>query len=202
MKFNEEYLKTKKCLIFDCDGTLADSMRAHSEAYKQAFNHYNIPFSEEEFNLHAHAGGKNLMQKMITDKGINIDTNLIINMKSEIVSDFFDKYLVPNDILINLIKEKYKDFKIAVVSNGRKKSITTIIKKIGIYDLVDVLLTAEDVVEAKPNPAPYLKALELLNINSSEAVVFEDNIVGYQAAKAANIDVVIVEINKELGEIQ
>lgn len=189
-------------LIFDCDGTLADTMPSHCAAYKYVFEHYGIPFTEEEFYKHAPAGGKNLIKKMIIDKGIKIDPQLIIDMKSNIIGEFLDKHMIPNEVLINLIKENYKDFKIAVVSNGRKKSITTIIKKLGILNYVDVLITADDVTKAKPDPEPYLIALQKLGINASEGLVFEDNEVGYQAAKAAGLDVCMVKINEELGEIK
>lgn len=192
-----------KALVFDCDGTLADTMPAHCAAYKETFEHYGVPFTEEEFYLYAHEGGKNLMQKMIIDKKIDVDPQLLIDMKSNIVGDYLDNYMIPNKVLIDLIEEKHKELKIAVVSNGRKKSISTILEKLGLLQYVDVLLTSDDVTNTKPNPEPYLKAIELLGTLSSEILVFEDNEVGYLSAKSASgLDVIMVEVNKELGEIR
>lgn len=181
-----EKLNEYKGWFFDCDNTLAYTMKAHCEAYKYAFNHFNLELSDEEFYTHAHAGGKNLIKHTITDKGYDIDPQLIVNLKSELIDSFLDKYMVANDKLIDLIKSK-KDNKVIVVSNGRRQSIETIVKKLGILDYIDALITAEDVENAKPNPDAYLKALEISGLNTGECIVFEDNEVGFLAATAAGL---------------
>ena len=175
-----------KAWFFDCDNTLAYTMKAHCETYKYVFNHYGLNLTDEEFYEFAPAGGKNLIKHTVIDKGYDIDPQLIINLKSELIDKFLDKYMVANTDLLDIIKNK-KDKIVVVVSNGRRHSIETILNKLQILDYVDYLITAEDVKLSKPNPDPYLKALELSKIEPNKCLVFEDNEVGFQAAKSAGL---------------
>jgi HAD superfamily hydrolase (TIGR01509 family) len=192
MDGNKEY----KALIFDCDGTLADTMAAHCAAYAHTFNHHNVPFTEEEFHQFAPQGGKTLMKSMVLDKGFEQEiADSIVKMKSECVADFLDTHMKPNEHLIKLIKIMHKQVKIAVVSNGRKKSITTILEKLGIVEYFDLIITSEDYSKPKPNPEPYLIASQKLGVDPSQCYVYEDNEIGYTAAKNAGMDVKMVTIN-------
>lgn len=190
-----EKLQNYKGLFFDCDNTIAFTMQAHCEAYKYVFNHFGLTLSDEEFYLYAPEGGKNLIKHTVLDKGYDMDPKLIIDLKSELIDSFLDKYMVPNKKLIELIKNK-KNTKIIVVSNGRKHSIQTIIKKLGIEEYIDYLITADDVTHSKPNPDPYLQALKISGLNKEDCVVFEDNEIGITAAKSAGLSYIQVEYNE------
>jgi HAD superfamily hydrolase (TIGR01509 family) len=196
---NFEKIKVAEALIFDCDGTLADTMICHCKAYEETFKQYKIPFSESEFYKHAQLGGKHLLQKMITEKNIQVNIESIANTKSQIIDIFLKKYMIPNNELIQLIKENHIKKKIAVVSNGRRKSISKIIENLQIDNFIDVLLTAEDFNNLKPDPEPYLKVLQKMNIKPEKVVVFEDNEVGFQSASKAGCYVEMVKIKNERG---
>lgn len=191
----ENLKKNYKCLIFDCDGTLAHTMPAHCEAYKYAFKHYNIPFTKSDFYTYAPAGGKILLEELIINRGYNSKyAELIKEMKSEIVGDFLDKFMIPNNQLINLIKDNTSNFKMCVVSNGRRKSILTILDKLNISQHFYEILTAENYIASKPYPEPYVLAYKKIGVHPKECLVFEDNDVGRLSAKNAGLDVIMVDI--------
>lgn len=193
----EELKKQYDCLIFDCDGTLADTMEAHCMAYKEAFNYYNIPFTKGEFYKYAPRGGIILLNSLITNK--NYDKKyieLIKTMKSEIVGDFLDEYMIPNTELVNLIKNHHLNFEMVVVSNGRRTSICTILNKLKIIQYFRKIFTAEDYIASKPYPEPYVLAYRSINAKPSKCLVFEDNENGRISAENAGLKVKMIEVIK------
>jgi len=183
-----------KYLLIDCDGTLADTQKCHCEAYNASFKFYNIPFNSNDWYKYSQEGNKNLEQNMILNKGYkHSDFKKISKMKSNILNKYLDLYMKPNYKLINYIKHNIYKHKFILVSNGRKKSIYNILYKLNILQYFLFILTNEDFNNAKPNPEPYLTAINKLqniynNINKQDCVIIEDNEVGFQSAINANID--------------
>ena len=192
-----------KYLLFDCDGTLAKTQHCHCEAYKISFNYYNIPFTEYEFYNYSQQGSNNLKEKMILSKNYSVEIfDKICKMKSEIISTVLDDKMIPNYELIDFIKQNKNKYKMAVVSNGKKHSINTIINKLGISDCFEFIITAEDYKKSKPNPDPYLAAVNKFETNANECLIFEDNDIGFKAAKNANINYIKVNTFKELNNMK
>lgn len=103
----------------------------------------------------------------------------------------------PNKELIEFIKNNKSHIIVYVVSNGRRNSITNVLDTLGITYHIDGLITQETVKKAKPNPDPYLHALDVAGLKPEDVVVFEDNEIGVESAKAAGItDIVKVDPTK------
>lgn len=184
-----------KHILVDCDGTLAETQPAHCAAYRHSFEYYNIPFTDEEFYKYSNFGGKYLKQKMIIEKNYNPELfDKIAELKSEIIGVYLDKYMIPNKELINFIMNNTHNYTFTLVSNGKRHSIETILKKLNIFNCFNIILTAEDYTKAKPNPDPYLLAVSKLNAKVENCLIFEDNEVGFEAANAANIKYIKVKV--------
>lgn len=185
-------LDGKKALIFDCDGTLADTMNAHKQAYKLACIANEHSFDSVIFDMYAPYGGDVLMEELAP----YYLRETVIKDKQKLLPYCLEKFMVPNLELISLIKHEYGKRKIIVVSNGRRASILKIIEELGIRKEVSMVFTKEDTVRAKPHPDPYLNALTQFNLKPEEVVVFEDNEIGIESATTAGIkDIVEVKVN-------
>jgi beta-phosphoglucomutase-like phosphatase (HAD superfamily) len=193
----EKMMIGKRALLFDCDGTLADTMECHKQAYKLAFEKNNIPFKEEVFDACAPFGGDFLMRSLLDDENYETMKLLVIADKKMFLGQCLDQYMVPNTILIDLIKQQYGRRKIAVVSNGRRGSIEQILDKLGIIQYLSLIITKESVKKAKPEADPYILALNTLGLGGEDVIVFEDNKIGRVSAERANIkDIIMVEVQK------
>jgi len=191
-ELNNEYTQYD-CLIFDCDGTLANTMSAHFAAYQHAFKYYHISFTKKEFFEYGPKGGNILLNELIIKKGYDPSfVDKIKNMKSDCIEQFLDTHMHPNDELINLIKEYHTKCKLAVVSSGRHKSICTILEKLGILKYFDLVITADDCKILKPHPQPYIMAYTQLNVDPKKCLVFEDNDIGVESATKAGLTVKLI----------
>jgi HAD superfamily hydrolase (TIGR01509 family) len=190
-------LSNKKALLFDCDGTLADTMDAHNKAYELAFALNNVPFDIEEHKKWAPYGGNVLITETVVKKGYSHVAHEIVRDKQQLLPFCLKKYMRPNKELIEFIRDHSDDLDIIVVSNGRRNSITEILHQLGIFYHLIGLIAKEDYDFAKPNPQPYIIAMQEYNLKPEDVIVFEDNEIGVEAAKAAGIkDIVEVKTNE------
>lgn len=193
MNLQDLDLTNKQAIFVDVDDTLALTMGAHNKAYELAFNLNDVPFSIEDHKKYAPMGGDILIQKTILSKGFSHDVALeIVNDKQKLLPACLDKFMEPNKELIKLIWDLgEKSIPTVAVSNGRRKSVTQILERLGILYGVAGIVCKEDYENAKPNPDPYLKALEMLDLKPDEVIVFEDNEIGCRAAADAGIDCIV-----------
>lgn len=198
-------LEGKKALFFDCDGTLADTMEAHNKAYELAFILNNIPFDKELHEKIAPLGGQKLMKATLANKGYEHKIKTVVADKQKLLDVCLDKYIKPNTALVNFIKEvKNNDpeIKVYVVTNGRKLSISKILKRLGIFYYIDGLISADVLGTLKPSPEPYNYAMVVASIDSGikikpeDTIVFEDNELGITSALGAGIKD-IIKVNTE-----
>jgi HAD superfamily hydrolase (TIGR01509 family) len=193
----QEYnINKKKALLFDVDGTLAQTMESHNKAYELAFSLNEVPFNMEEHKKWAPYGGKILMEETVVKKGYAEKVDDIIRDKQRLLQFTLEKYMEPNETLVQLIKDKHETHLIGVVSNGRKRSIQQILDALGLTFYVHHLTTSDILGQAKPSPEAYNYTMLMLQVKPEEVIVFEDNQIGFQAAEAAGIEA-IVEVKYE-----
>jgi HAD superfamily hydrolase (TIGR01509 family) len=94
---------------------------------------------------------------------------------------------------------KSNGIQLACATNSIRKTAQTMLDYAGLTNFLDVLVTNEDVINAKPNPEIYLKTCELINVSPSQTLVFEDNQNGIQAAREAGCNVVEVKSPDDVG---
>lgn len=180
--------------IFDCDGTLADSMPVHYSAFLKAFDYLgiNVPLSEE---LYYGLGGVPIHE--FTDRlnhkfHVEINSHELNEVKNKFYRESLDE-IQPVKPVVDLLRETVGKLPMAVASGGTRYCVTRTLEILGILKLVDSVVTAEDVQRGKPAPDIFLKSAELLGADPRKCLVFEDAALGIQAAKAAGMEVVHVE---------
>ncbi|MCZ6673108.1 MAG: HAD family phosphatase [Verrucomicrobia bacterium] len=180
--------------IFDCDGTLADSMPIHYAAFLKAFDHLGIDIELSEEVYYGLAGvpvaefAQYLEKKFRTE----IDSHQLDEVKSKYYRESLDQ-IQPVQAVVELLKNTVGKLPIAVASGGTRHCVNRTLKIIGIEDLVDAVVTAEDVQRGKPAPDIFLKSAELLGVDPKGCLVFEDAALGIKAAHAAGMQTVHVE---------
>ncbi|OKP80713.1 hypothetical protein A3844_26895 [Paenibacillus helianthi] len=186
-----------KALLFDCDGTLADTIMAHEKAYQKVFKQNSLAFDKNLYYRMFSCGSLSMLKDMTGDKYDTKVLRELIKQKNTIITEYLDRYMVPNFMLVQKIKESfYGHFNLGVVSNSSKISVSHIIERLGCRNVFDVILTKEDVVYLKPHPEIYLRASRLLKVKPPECRVFEDSLVGIEAASKAEMKTVKINIKK------
>lgn len=180
-----------KGLIFDLDGTLADTMPIHYVAWKNAAARYGIDFTAELFMKLAGIPLYPTVEKLNRIFGTNIDP---IEMGDRKEAEFErNMHLTPEiKIVTDLVRQNHGKIPMAIGTGGARRLALKTLEIIGLTEYIDVLVCSEDVKNYKPHPETFLKCAELMGVNPNDCEVFEDGRLGIQAALAAGMKVVDV----------
>jgi beta-phosphoglucomutase-like phosphatase (HAD superfamily) len=159
-----------KGLIFDLDGTLADSMPLHFEGWKKACERFGA-FIDQDF-LRFHTGSP----------GWAIAAAIIEN--SHLESQHLIKPIEP---VTQIAKKYYGKIPMAVGTGGHREAVERTLEIIGMKKYFDIIVTANDVKQHKPDPETFLKCAEMMNISPEHIEVFEDGDLGLEAASRAGM---------------
>jgi len=180
-----------KGLIFDLDGTLADTMPIHYIAWKNAAAQYGIDFTPELFAQLAGIPVYPTVEKLNEIFGKNINPQEMGDLKEA----EFEKnmHLTPEiKIVTDLVRQHHGKLPMAIGTGGSRRLSMKTLGIIGLQDYINILVTSEDVKNFKPHPETFLKCAELIGVAPEDCEVFEDGVLGMQAAKTAGMMVVDV----------
>lgn len=179
--------KEVKALIFDIDGTLADTMPAHFEVYRSLLGEYGIDFTYSEFLTYA---GIPVVPQMILFKQ---KYNLIDFDPEKMAVNKEDQYFLnihktkPVVSVMRVFDQYYGKMPIACGTGADRRIATRTLEVIGLLNKIDALVTSDDVIHGKPHPETFLRCAELLGVEPKFCQVFEDGAPGIEAAKAAGM---------------
>ena len=180
-----------KGLIFDLDGTLADTMPIHFIAWKNASARYGIDFTPNLFKQLAGIPLYPTIEKLNCIFGKSIDAKVMGDHKE--VEFEKNMHLTPEiKIVTDLVRKFHGKIPMAVGTGGSRRLSLKSLDIIGLGGYFDILVTSEDVANFKPHPETFLRCAELMGVAPSDCEVFEDGLLGIQAARAAGMMVVDV----------
>lgn len=175
-------------IIFDMDGTLVDSMPAHIKAWQQTCHDFGLPFEYDWFYSMGGSPTVNTAVAFLSKYEIDADPQLLVVSKLR----HFDEIQHKGDIIPAtfsvLQQQKKANKRIAVGTGCYRHHALDILTTLGIFPLLDAVVTANDVQRHKPLPDTFIEAARLLDVPTAQCVVFEDTELGCQAAYAAGMD--------------
>jgi beta-phosphoglucomutase family hydrolase len=180
-----------KGLIFDCDGTLVDTMPTHFIAWRKALEPFGLPLSEERFYAFAGMPTQKIIETLADEYQKKVDARKVAEQKEEAYYELIDQVKEIAAVVAIARRENGKR-KLAVASGGWHRVVERSLETIGALDLFPVIVGADDVTHGKPNPDVFLRAAELLGLPPENCIVYEDGELGFQAALAAGMSVVDV----------
>lgn len=176
-----------KAFLYDCDGTLADTMPGHKKSYVRVAAEDGVLI--EESIIDEFAGLPILDVVLEINKRYNSTFNPVdfAERKEKIfLSEYIDQ-TQPIDYVVNHLKAHAGKMRIAVVSGGDREAVKRTLRMLGILELAEVLVCAGETTRGKPYPDPFLAAAEFLGVAPGHCLVFEDGEPGVQAAEAAGM---------------
>ena len=192
-----------KLVIFDLDGVLYDSKEIHFIALNKALSDINpeLVITEAE-HLKTYDGLPTNKKLNLLTREKNLDAALhqsIWEKKQEYTQDLIEKIQV-NNVLIKNLKRLNKNIKIACASNSIKKTVDSVLKSLGIFDIFDVIYSNQDVDNPKPHPQIYWKCMVDFNVLPTETIIVEDSPIGRQGAKMSGANTMFVNRSSDLDK--
>ena len=175
-----------RAYLFDCDGTIVDSMPLHYTAWKKALGEWNCTFEEELFYSW---GGRPVMEIIAAlnhMQGLTMPVDAVARRKESLYFELENQLKAIPEV-IEHIEAKHGHIPLAVVSGSRRTSVLHSLSALGLVEKFDVLVCAEDYARGKPAPDCFLTAAERLSVEPKDCLVFEDTEMGIEAARAAGM---------------
>jgi HAD superfamily hydrolase (TIGR01509 family) len=182
--------------LFDCDGTVADSMPLHYKAWKRALAEFGCPYPEDIF----YAWGGKPVRKIIADLNAMYGLQMPVDKLAVLKESYYHQQLpelLPIPSVLEQIHAQYGRIPFAVVSGSRRDSVVGSLTALGLLDKFETLVCAEDYKHGKPAPDCFLLAAERLGVPPARCLVFEDTELGIEAATAAGMASVRVPQTRE-----
>jgi len=179
-------LQDFQAIIFDCDGTLTDSMPVHFVAWSRTMRRYGIDFPVDRFYSLGGVPSDKIIRMLADEQNLDIDSVVAATEKEEAFLELIH-LLVPIDPVMEVVVSARGNMPIAVASGGFREIILRQLMQLGCEDWFDAIVTAEDTPRHKPHPDVFLEAARRLGVDPARCLVYEDADLGIQAATAAGM---------------
>jgi len=180
-----------KGLIFDCDGTLVDTMPLHWRAWQKIAARHGLQFSEERFYALGGVPSRDIAKTLATEQGIQLD-HLAVAREKEVEYLALFEQIEPIHSIVAIAREHYRKIPMAVASGGSHKVIEQVLTRLGIRHLFNAIVTSEDVANQKPAPDIFFEAARQIGVPPEFCRAYEDTDLGLQAIRAAGMEAVDV----------
>lgn len=175
-----------KAYLFDCDGTVADSMPLHYLAWSEALGEWNCKFSEERFYELGGVPIVQIIERLGREQGVEMPVAEVAKRKEELYFEYLPKLQCVPEVLEH-IEQQQGRIPFAIVSGSTRDSVEASLRVIGLLDRFDILVCAGDYARSKPDPEPFLIAAQRLGMQPQACLVFEDTQMGIDSATAAGM---------------
>ena len=172
--------------LFDCDGTIVDSMPLHYIAWKTALAEWNCPFPEDLFYAWGGKPVDEIISTLNTSHGLHMPVETVGTRKEGLYYDLLPQLKAIPEVLEH-IEAQYGRIPFAVVSGGRSSSVVRSLTTVNLLDKFETIVGAEDYANSKPAPDAFLVGAQRLGVAPEHCLVFEDTDLGIQAATAAGM---------------
>jgi len=178
-------------IIFDCDGTLADTMPLHWRAWQTVTSKYRLNLPEDRFYSLGGVPSRDILKMLSVEQGIALD-HLAVAREKEAEYLPLIAQVEPINTVVGVAREYYGRIPLAVASGGTRRIIEQVLEHLGIRSLFQAIVTSEDVIHQKPAPDIFLEAARRIGIAPARCRAYEDTDLGMQAIRAAGMEAIDV----------
>ena len=175
-----------KAYLFDCDGTIADSMPLHYQAWKKALDEQNCTFSEQLFYDWGGVAVADVIRRLNEMQQLNMSVAEVADRKESFYLENLPQLKAIPEV-VEHITANHGRIPLAVVSGSTRDSVQSSLTALNLLDRFETLVCAGDYKKGKPDPEAFLLAAERLGVAPESCLVFEDADLGIQAAAAAGM---------------
>ncbi len=178
--------------IFDCDGTLADTMPLHYRAWARVAAEHGGSFPEDLFYRLGGRPTEQIFAILRDQHGLVIDD---IPRGAALKERYFLELIheiAPIEAVVDIAMRSFGRLPLAVASGGRRSNVLPTLDALQIRHLFDAIVCVEDTARGKPFPDPFLEAARRVGVAAGRCLVFEDSPLGVEAAGAAGMQSVFV----------
>jgi beta-phosphoglucomutase len=176
-----------QAILFDVDGVLVESERSRFNFLRKSCQQKGILLSDNSFYKMIGKSTPVVIKEICSYQNSN-------NLEEELLKEFnvfrstYIQSITPISTTVDFISQYAGNSKIGIATSNSKETVAKLLQYLKIHNLVDGVVTRDDVVNQKPNPEPYLKLAKLLNIEPSSCAVIEDTTIGATAGIDAGMD--------------
>lgn len=186
-----------KGLIFDCDGTLADTMPLHWRAWQVISAKYNLHFPIDRFYSLGGVPSQDILKMLAAEQGLTLDHVAAGHEKENAYLPNLSR-VEPIHAVVDIAKANYGKIPMAVASGGTQPIITQVLEHLKILHLFKAVVTSEMVKRQKPAPDIFLEAARRIGVEPKFCRAYEDTDLGLQAIRSAGMEAVDVrELRKD-----
>ena len=182
---------TPKGIIFDCDGTLADTMPLHWRAWRAVTQRHKLHFPVDRFYALGGVPTRDILKMLSREQGVPID-HVAVALEKENEYLPLIAQVEPVNAVVRVARTHHGTIPLAVASGGTKKIIRQVLEHLGILPLFDAVVTSEDVSRQKPAPDIFLEAARRMGVPPEHCRAYEDTDLGLEAIRAAGMEAVDV----------
>jgi len=194
----------RPAFIFDMDGTLVDNMAFHLQAWRLFFREQGVDITEDQ--VRAQAFGKTseeILRAVLGDRLSLAQVAAYVERKEAIYRALYLPQMKPIPGLVDFLREAHRlGIPMAVATSAGMENIRLVLEGLGITSLFQVVVGADDVNKGKPDPEIYLTTARRLHIAPERCLVFEDAMLGLEAAYRAGMRAIAVATSHAPHKLQ
>src|SRR5712692_3661653 len=172
--------------LFDCDGTIADSMPLHYIAWKKVLEEWNCECDEQLFYAWGGTPIAEIIDALNERHGLAMPVEDVSRRKESLYFELLPQLKAVPEVLEH-IEAQHGKIPFGVVSGSRRDSVTASLNVLKLLDRFDTLVCAGEYTKSKPDPEAFLRAAANLGVDPMSCLVFEDTEMGIQAAASAGM---------------
>ncbi len=189
---------TFRAYLFDCDGTIADSMPLHYIAWKNSLAEWNCSFDERLFYAWGGRPVAEIISLLNEQQGLSMPVERVATRKEDLYRELLPQLKAVPEVMEH-IDAQHGRIPFAVVSGSTRESVTASLASLRLLDRFETMVCAGEYERSKPDPECFLLAASRLRVAPQDCLVFEDTEMGIQAAQAASMASVRVPPPRERG---
>jgi len=188
---NNHHPPHPQAIIFDCDGTLADTMPLHWRAWQVISRRHGFSLPEERFYSLGGVPARDVLKMLRAEQGLPLDPLAVAREKEAEYLPLIAQ-VEPINTVVGVARENHGKIPLAVASGGTRRVIEQVLEHLDIRHLFQAIVTSEDVANQKPAPDIFLEAAHRLGVPPQFCRAYEDTDLGMQAIRAAGMEAVDV----------